>query len=153
MKGPLANIVLGVVLLATVPLSSQDGLAPQALAKAKKGDPMAEAQIGWSYHLGLGVTQNQAEAVRWLREAADQGNAYPRWPRQCVLPRAGRPKDYGQAFSWFNKAAEQGDAFAENYPGAYYDQGLAVPDLRDRLEAITNKQLVDEADILIAMLG
>jgi TPR repeat protein len=122
------KIVLGISLFAAVPLSGQDGLDSQTLAKARQGDPMAEAELGWRYHLGQGVTQDQAEAVRWLRKAADQGNAYAEdGLGNAYYLAQGVTKDYGQAFVWFHKAAEQGDAFAENYLGAYYDQGLAVP--------------------------
>lgn len=124
-----------VFMSAAWPLCCQEALDSQTLVKAQQGDPMAEAEVGWRYHLGQGVTQDQEEAVRWMRKAADQGNAYA----QDGLGNAyylgqGIPKDYGQALVWFHRAAEQGDSFAESYLGTYYDQGLAVP--QDHIQAV-----------------
>lgn len=123
----LLELLIGTLLFAVVPLSGQVGLDAQLLAKAKAGDPKAEALVGRSYDLGIGVPQDHAEAVRWWRMAADQGIAYA----QASLGAAydlgqGVPKDYEKAFAWFRKSAEQGYAFAENDLGVYYEAGRGV---------------------------
>ncbi len=44
-------------------------------AKAAQGDANAQNTLGEMYEKGKGVTQNNAEAVKWYRKAAEQGNA------------------------------------------------------------------------------
>lgn len=51
------------------------------LQKAEAGDAVAQNQIGEIYNCGEGVEMNEAEAVRWFKLAADQGNA----DAQCNL--------------------------------------------------------------------
>jgi TPR repeat protein len=41
---------------------------------AEQGDARAQSQLGWFYGSGTGVEQNYAEAVKWYRMAAEQGN-------------------------------------------------------------------------------
>ena len=41
---------------------------------AEQGDVMAMKELGDCYSEGIGVSQNYAEAVKWYRLAADQGN-------------------------------------------------------------------------------
>ena len=36
----------------------------------------AQDSLGWMYDTGRGVPQDDAEAVRWFRLAAEQGNAW-----------------------------------------------------------------------------
>ncbi len=43
------------------------------LPLAEQGGAMAQAMIGSMYDEGMGVPQNDAEAVKWYRRAADQG--------------------------------------------------------------------------------
>ena len=44
-------------------------------AKAEQGFVNAQFILGVMYDTGRGVPQNDAEAVRWFRMAAEQGNA------------------------------------------------------------------------------
>lgn len=43
--------------------------------KALKGDANAMAVLGTMYYNGLNVPMNRTEGLKWLRRAADQGNA------------------------------------------------------------------------------
>ena len=43
--------------------------------RAEEGNAKAEANLGNMYFHGRGVPQDYAEAVRWYRKAADQGDA------------------------------------------------------------------------------
>ena len=45
------------------------------LGLAEQGDPAAEAGIGFLFHKGLGVTQDDAQAAAWFVKAAEQGQA------------------------------------------------------------------------------
>ena len=65
------------------------------------------------YEKGQGVAKDDAEAVKWLRKAADQGHA----AAQTSLGNAyaggrGVAKDETEALNWYRKAADQGNADA-----------------------------------------
>jgi S1-C subfamily serine protease len=84
---------------------------------------------------GRGVPQDFAEAVRWYRLAAAQGNA----PAQNNLGAMygngeGVPQDYAEAARWYRLAADQGYAPAQFNLGATYDDGKGVP--QDYAEAV-----------------
>jgi hypothetical protein len=118
--------MISLLILATVSVNGQAGIDPQVLSKAKAGDPKAEFLIGKGYCTG--VPQDQVEAVRWWRMAADQGYV----SAQVGLGAAynagkGVPKDQAQAVIWYRKAAEQGSAWAQNDLGEYYEEGIGVP--------------------------
>ena len=73
-------------------------------------DAAAQYILGWVYSRGRGVGQDDAEAVKWFRLAAEQGNA----PAQSNLGALyydgeGVAQDYIQAHMWSNLAAAQGD--------------------------------------------
>jgi len=78
--------------------------------------------------MGEGVPENGAEAVKWYRKAAEQGNA----PSQLQLGHMylegwGVPKNGAEAEKWFRKAAEQGDAHGLWRLGFMYDNGNDIP--------------------------
>src|SRR4051794_31338218 len=45
------------------------------LTLANVGDEEAQLAVGQAYDLGKGIKQSKAEAAKWYRKAADQGNA------------------------------------------------------------------------------
>ena len=80
---------------------------------AEQGNAAAQGNLGAMQHQGLGVPDDDAQAVVWFRKAAEQGYA----PAQAVLGAAyhagrGVRQDYAQAVVWFRKAAEQENAGA-----------------------------------------
>jgi len=64
---------------------------------------------------GHGVPQDYAEAMKWFRKAAEQGDAQAQ-RNLGIMYHGGQgvSQDYGEAMKWFRKAAEQGDAQAQN---------------------------------------
>ena len=101
-----------------------------------------------------------AEAVRWYREAAEQGladaafrlgfmydsgNSYVLWMReqfhdQEAFYNAGRdvPQNDAEALKWFHMAAEQGHALAQYYLDVMYVDDKGVP--RDDVQAHRRRQ-------------
>jgi TPR repeat protein len=76
---------------------------------ADQGDPLAQAEVGYFYHHGLGVAQDYAEAMRWYRRAADQGNALAQHQIGYLYEHGlGVGQDYDQAIHCFGLAADQG---------------------------------------------
>ena len=74
------------------------------------------------------MRQDDAEAVRWFRNVAVQGDADAQY-NLGIMYRDGEgvPEDYAQAATWFRKAAVQGDARAQASLGIMYTIGSGVP--------------------------
>ena len=61
------------------------------------------------YADGRGVAQDDAEAMKWYRLAAEQGNAAAQFNLGVMYERAGAcAQDYAEAVKWYRLAAEQG---------------------------------------------
>ena len=72
----IAQLLPVVLLLAlTVPLSAQPGSNDELREKAEQGDVQAQYNLGIMYETGRGGPQDDAEAVRWYRLAAEQGDS------------------------------------------------------------------------------
>jgi TPR repeat protein len=110
---------------------------------AEQGLPEAQFNLGLMYDKGQGVPQDYAEAVKWYRKAAEQGNAkavksYRKAAEQgnaeaqfnlglMYDKRQGVPQNYAEAAKWYRRAAEQGFAEAQTNLGIMYFTGQGVP--------------------------
>ena len=64
--------------------------------------------LGLMYRDGQGVAQDYAEAARWCRKAADQGDASAQSNLGCMYETGcGVPRDYVRAHMWLNLAASR----------------------------------------------
>ena len=70
------------------------------------------------------MPQDDAEAVKWYRKAAEQGLASAQFNlgQMCALGR-GVPQDDAEAVKWYRKAAEQGLAEAQSAVAEMHRQG------------------------------
>ena len=102
---------------------------------AVAGDPSAQANIGLMYANGQGVLQNDPEAVRWYRMAADQGNAIAQ-SNLGTMYQFGRGvlQNDAEAVRWYRMAADQGNAIAQSNLGTMYQFGRGV--LQNDAEAV-----------------
>jgi len=73
--------------------------------------------------------QDDADAVRRHRRAAEQGDAYSQFKLGLLYFRGegGVQQDYAEAVKWYRKAAEQGNIDAQMALAGMYDQGYGVP--------------------------
>ena len=80
----------------------------------------AQSSLGTVYADGLGVLQDQQEAVRWFRAAAEEGDARGQ-NNLGVMYASGRGvlQDDAVAFGWFENAAEQGNALCAEQFGRH----------------------------------
>jgi TPR repeat protein len=79
--------------------------------------------------------KDYADALRWYRLAADQGNAAGQLNVGRIYEHGwGVPADYIEALHWYRLAAAQGYASAQNNIGALYDTGHGVK--QDYAEAL-----------------
>jgi TPR repeat protein len=80
------------------------------------------------YFAGEGVPQNDAEAVRWFRLAADQGNADAQLHLGFMYDTGrGVSQNDAEAVRWFRLAADQGNAGAQFALGTKYFIGRGLP--------------------------
>jgi len=78
---------------------------------------------------GEGVPEDDREAVKWYRKAAEQGYASAQYNLGVMYDNGrGVPEDDREAVKWYRKAAEQGDASAQSNLGVMYANGRGVPE-------------------------
>lgn len=84
-------------------------------------------RIGECYWKGLGITQNEAEAVKWYRLAAGQGYATAQYCLgQMYQKGLGVRTNEKKAIIWYRLAADQGNADAQCNVGFFYEAGIGV---------------------------
>jgi TPR repeat protein len=118
--------------LALAQSSGQASARQKAIADMKQiayaGDVNAQVQLGVIYLTGDGVPKDDAEAVKWLRKAADQDSALAeRYLAEMYFKGRGVSADNMEAAKLLRMAAEQGDAQSEHNLAVLYTQGLGVP--------------------------
>ena len=131
----------------------QLGIA-QLRLRAERGDASAQAELGHRYETGSGVTQDfgqtnlglmyrdgrgvgrdDAEAVRWLRRASEQGDVRGQGNLGLMYANGrGVRRDDAEAVRWYRSAAEQGYARGQTNVGWMYENGRGVR--RDDAEAV-----------------
>ena len=124
---------------------------PKSLKEIKSehdGRTDAQSRIGGAYYMGEGVPKDYAEAAKWYRKAAEDGEEIRQYDKQGGFkgPRRepgnttaqvnlgvmyakgqGVPKDEAEAVKWWRKAAEQGESQAQVNLGVMYFNGQGVP--------------------------
>ena len=80
------------------------------------------------YAKGEGVSQDDAEAVRWFRLAAEQGDAEAQYNLGLIfVTGTDVPQDDTVAAKWFRLAADQGRYEAQFRLACMYEAGFGVP--------------------------
>ncbi len=105
-----AHLIAVAVLIAAFSASifAQQETVAEVRAKADRGNAVAQATLGGMYATGIGVPQDDAEAVRWYRLAAEQGDAKAQLLMGIRYDNGqGLPQDYVQAHMWFNLAVSR----------------------------------------------
>ena len=79
------------------------------------------------YAVGLGVAQDDAEALKWYRKAAEQGIVAAQYDLGVMYGNGqGVAQDDAEAVRWVRKAAEQGNVAAQYDLGVMYGNGKGV---------------------------
>jgi uncharacterized protein len=88
----------------------------------------AQHNLAIMYANGRGVGEDQAQALRWFRAAANQGSATDQFMvGGSYMNGYGVEKNLAEAAAWFLKAAEQGNVDAQSTLGGLYYFGVGVP--------------------------
>ena len=86
---------------------------------------MAQYSLGDCYYYGWGVAEDEEEAVKWYRKAAEQGYAGAQNDLGlCYKNGYGVEKNAAKAVEWYRKAAEQGEMHAQYNLGGCYGNGI-----------------------------
>ena len=113
----IAWMLLAEVCGCRAPLASERTEALSATEpqeQAKDGDATAQYNLGICYYNGDGVAVDKAEAVKWLRKAAEKGHPESQTMLgMCYLNGEGVAADKTEAVKWLWKAAEQGYLLAQ----------------------------------------
>jgi uncharacterized protein len=93
-----------------------------------------------------------AEALRWARVAAEQGNADAQYNLGLMYANGqGVQENHAEAVRWFRLAADQGDAMAQYKVGLSYRNGWGLP--KDYVEAARwNRLAADQGDAVAQLL-
>ena len=82
----------------------------EVIQSAQEGDAVAQYNLAVMHSKGVGVAQNDAEAIKWYGLAAEQGHAMAQYNLGMVYYFGkGVPQDYSTAYKWVLIAAEYGD--------------------------------------------
>ncbi len=95
---------------------------------AEGGDARAQFDVGFMHSQGWGVPQDPAEAIKWYRQAANQGlQIAQHFLGMAYVKGEGVQRDYAEAVRWFGRAATQGFPQAQYLLGLMTINGLGVP--------------------------
>jgi clan AA aspartic protease (TIGR02281 family) len=118
---PLPATTVGRPILPPAPIIAP-AVPPQVLTVAEMVKRANAARYGFDR------PKDYAEAMRWFRKAAEQGDAQAQNEiGDMYMKGHGVPRDNAQAMRWFRKAADQGLAKAKDNIGYLYFHGLDVP--------------------------
>ncbi|CWX27791.1 tetratricopeptide repeat protein [Haemophilus influenzae] len=89
------------------------------LPLAEQGNAAAQLMLGVMYARGIGVKQDDFEAVKWYRQAAEQGyaNAQAILGFSYLLGQSGVQVNKSLAKEWFGKACDNGEQVGCEYYG------------------------------------
>ena len=102
---------------------------------AEDKNPFAQCILGLMYEYGDGVKQDYEKAVKWYREAAEQGYRSGQNNLGMMYQLgAGVAFNSREAIKYIRKAAEQGDSIAQYNLGFMYEYQFGIKE--DKKEAI-----------------
>ncbi len=104
--------------------------------RATTGDPEAETTLGLAYHAAVLLRKNDAEALRLLQKAADQGFMAAQ-ESLGIFAETGigmeKPAPL-EALEWYQKAVQQGSLDAATNIALMYSGGIGIP--KDQAQAL-----------------
>ena len=109
------------------------------LAAAKLGNSVAQHNLGYTYHIGIGVRPNRAAAMFWYKKAyrTERGDGVPANNIGTIFR---DENNYPEAVRWFRRAVRYGNVDANLELAKIYlknprQQDKAVACLKDILKA------------------
>jgi TPR repeat protein len=124
-----ATVLLGALVPAAAAPQARFGSPPVVLVRAgydaatralftqaARGNPRAQAQLGFMYEYGRGVPQNYVTAVKWYQAAAEQGDADGQYFLGMMFEKGhGVPQSDTLAYMWINLATSHAAPRVRDY--------------------------------------
>lgn len=115
-------------------LNGKEGLKKDAAkgfplihSSASQGYVPAQAQLGYLYGKGIGVTEDKSKSFMWSRKAAMQGHIISQYNIAIDYSKgSGVAEDRTEATKWFRKSADQGYLNSQIKMGRAYYKGYGV---------------------------
>ena len=126
-------------------MAGAESAIAEIIKAAKNGDAKAQFELVRFYQFGDGFAANvvDAEAVKWYRKVAEQGNVWAQSELgDCYRYGRGAEKNESEAVKWYRKAAEQGKVEAQYSLGDCYRRGKGVE--KNGAEAVKWYRMVAE---------
>jgi len=93
-----------------------DAATRALFTQAARGNPRAQARLGFMYEYGRGVPQNYVTAVRWYQAAAEQGDASGQYFLGMMFEKGhGVPQSDTLAYMWLNLATSHAEPRVRDY--------------------------------------
>lgn len=120
--------VVLVVVGVTAVTASLGVMVSQTWLRAHLGGVNSQLQLAYGYAIGNGVEQDDFEATRWYRRAAEQGDARGAFSLASRYDEGrGIEKDHAEATDWYTKAAEYGSLESAFVLATRFHEGIGVP--------------------------
>jgi hypothetical protein len=95
--------------------------------RAEAGETIAQRDLAFRLHEGIGVAQDFSAAAFWLRRAATGGDAWAQTTLAITLRKSRHPEEEAEAVYWLKSAAAQGDTRAVFNLGLQEFHGIGMP--------------------------
>ena len=95
--------------------------------RAEAGETIAQRDLAFRLHEGIGVAQDFSAAAFWLRRAATGGDAWAQTTLAITLRKSRHPEEEAEAVYWLKIAAAQGDTRAVFNLGLHEFHGIGMP--------------------------
>ena len=122
---------------------------------AKRGDPMAQNNLGVLYNEGTGTKMDYKKAIKWYTKAAQQGYVLAAHNLGRLFEIEGSLQDYTKAVKWYKIAVGKGLSLSQNNLGLKYQFGQGIQqDCNKALELyqLAEKEGLSSAQYNIGML-
>ncbi|NBS87510.1 MAG: sel1 repeat family protein [Verrucomicrobia bacterium] len=107
---------------------------PELVAKAQRGDPIAQYKLAGFYDRGEGVVLDKKQAISWYRKSADQGNEKALGPLFDCFYSILQKSASTEAFQGLRDFSAKGNSRAQYLLGLCYLNGEGVS--QSNLEAV-----------------
>jgi TPR repeat protein len=105
-----------------------DSVIDQLKEKALLGDARAQNDLGVLHQLGKALSQDDVEAARWYRRAAERNSVLAQNNLGWMYENGrGLERDYAGALFWYKLAAQNGNVAAQHNLASLYERGLGLP--------------------------
>ena len=95
--------------------------------RAEAGETIAQRDLAFRLHEGIGVAQDFSASAFWLRRAATGGDAWAQTTLAITLRKSRHPEEEAEAVYWLKIAAAQGDTRAVFNLGLHEFHGIGIP--------------------------